>query len=437
MKHHLIVTLLLAALPNGGGQTLAADQNSLDAIARDYVLLSLTIGEKEEGYIDAYYGPPELQAKAKADAAGEDLAELAKRATTLSERVAKVTSDAEGMDLRRAKFLARQLTAVSTRLRMLRGEKLSFEDEAEGLFGLRPRLEPLASYEPTLRKIEALVPGRGPLNQRVEAFQAKLTIPSDKLRLVLDAAIAECRARTIRHIQLPQSENFELALVAGKNWSAYNYYKGNFRSRIEVNTDLPIHVSRAVEFGCHEGYPGHHVFNVLIEQRLTEGRKWIEFSVYPLYSQQSLLVEGTAEYGIDLAFPAKERLTFEVGKLFPLAGLSPDNAERYFELQNAISKLRGARLTIARDLIDGTINDADAVRLTQHYLLVSPGMARRLTDQTKQYRSYLINEGLGVDMVRADVEAAGPLPAARWARMEQLLSEPTLSGDLRRSAVTE
>ena len=76
-------------------------------------------------------------------------------------------------------------------------------------------------------------------------------------------------------------------------------------------------------------------------------------------------------------------------------------------------------------------------RLTQHYLLVSPGMARRLTNQTKQYRSYVINEGLGVDVVRADVEAAGPTPAARWARMEQLLGEPTVPSDLRRSAVTE
>ena len=55
-----------------------AGQDSLDAIARDFVLLSLTIGEKEEGYIDAYYGPAELQAKAKADAASQGLDELAR-----------------------------------------------------------------------------------------------------------------------------------------------------------------------------------------------------------------------------------------------------------------------------------------------------------------------------------------------------------------------
>jgi hypothetical protein len=44
----------------------------------------------------------------------------------------------------------------------------------------------------------------------------------------------------------------------------------------------------------------------------------------------------------------------------------------------------------------------------------------------------VINYGLGLDMVRADIEAAGPTPAARWKRMGQLLSEPTLPSDLKK-----
>ena len=126
-----------------------------------------------------------------------------------------------------------------------------------------------------------------------------------------------------------------------------------------------------------------------------------------------LWLRGSAQYGIDLAFPGKERLNYEVTKLYPLAGLPTADAERYFELKSAMSKLEGARLTIARDLIDGRINEADAIRLTQHYLLVSPGLARRLTNMVKQNGTYVINEGLGVEMVRADVEAAGSTPAAR------------------------
>lgn len=431
MKSPLLAAFLLAVSVAGCRNQPEAGRDTLDAIAHDYVLLSLTIGEKEAGYIDAYYGPPELQAKAKAEAPGQSLDALARRADKLSERVVDAAGNAEGMDQRRARFLLAQLTAAETRLRMLRGEKLSFEEETKGLFGVRPELKPLASYDPLLRQVETLVPGSGPLDRRVEAFQAKFTIPRDRLKPVFDAAIAECKARTVQHIALPKGENFELAFVTGKSWSGYNYYQGGYKSRIEVNTDLPIRVSRAVDLGCHEGYPGHHVLNTLLEEKLAKGRKWIEFSVYPLYSPQSLLAEGSANYGIELAFPGRERLNFETAKIYPLAGLLTVGAERYFELQNALQGLQSARFTIARDLLEGRIDDAEAVRLTQHYLLVSPERARQLTDFTKQYRTYVINYGLGLDMVRADIEAAGPTPDARWKRMEQLLSEPTLPGDLR------
>jgi len=432
VKFHLLAALFLIAFLGGCREEAESrKRDSLDAIARDYVLLNLTIGEKEEGYIDAYYGPADLQAKAKAQAPQQSLDALATRTAELSRRVAGAEKRAEGLEQRRARFLAAQLTAAATRLRMLRGEKLSFEDEAQGLFGVRPSLEPLASYDPILKRVETLIPGSGPLAERVEAFQSRFTVPPGKLKPVFDAAIAECKARTARHIALPKGEQFTLAFVTGKSWSGYNYYQGGYRSRIEVNTDLPIRISRAVDLGCHEGYPGHHVLNSLLEQRLTKGRGWIEYSVYPLYSPQSLIAEGSANYGIDLAFPSREKLDYEVKAVYPLAGLPTTDAARYGALQEATKDLAGARFTIARELLEGRIDEAEAVRLTQRYLLVSPERARQLTDFTKQYRSYVINYGLGLDMVRADVEAAGPTPEARWKRMEQLLSEPTLPGDLK------
>ena len=422
----LSALLLLAAC---GGKP-SAPGDTLDAAARDYVQLSLTIGEKEDGYIDAYYGPPELQAKAKADAPKLALPELANRTDALAARVAALGKDATGLDARRAAFLAAQLTAARTRLRMMAGEKLSFADEAKGLFGVTPTLKPLSSYDPVLAKIETLVPGPGPLSGRVDAFQERFTIPSAKLKPVFDAAIAECKARTLRHIALPKGEKFDMAFVTGKSWSGYNYYLGKSTSRIEINTDLPIRINRAVDLGCHEGYPGHHVLNALLEQRLVQGKGWIEFSVYPLYSPQSLIAEGSANYGIDLAFPGPERLAYETRVLYPLAGLPTADAARYAGLQDAMKALAGARFTIARELLEGRIDEAEAARLAQRYQLISAARAKQSIAFTKQYRSYVINYGLGQDMVRTYVEAAGADPKAKWARMEKLLSEPTLPGDL-------
>ncbi len=429
----LLAGLLLCAALAGCSQEPTRPGDSLDAIARDYVLLSLTIGEKEEGYIDAYYGPPELQEQAKADASKAGLPELAQRTEALKARVSAISNDIEGqsLDARRAKFLTAQLTAAATRLKMIQGQKLPFDEEAFGLFAVRPQFPPLSSFDPVLARIEKLVPGRGPLAERVEAFSDRFTIPKDRLKPVFDAAIAECRRQTMQHIKLPAPEAFELAFVTGKSWSGYNYYQGNSKSRIEINTDLPIRIDRAVDLGCHEGYPGHHVLNVLLEQHLVRGKGWVEFSVYPLYSPQSLIAEGTANYGIDLAFPGPERLAFETRTLYPLAGVSTTDAQAYAELQDAKSALAGARFTIAREFLEGRIGEAEAVGLIQRYQLVSAERARQSLDFTRQYRSYVINYGLGEDMARADIEAAGSSPQARWARMAELLSQPTLPADLK------
>ena len=164
------------------------------------------------------------------------------------------------------------------------------------------------------------MPGNGPLPDRVDAFQDRFVIKTERLRPVFDAAIAGCKSQTAEHIELPKGERFDLAFVTGKSWSGYNYYQGGYHSKIEVNTDLPIRISRAVDLGCHEGYPGHHVLNALLEQRLTRGRGWVEFSVYPLYSPQSVIAEGSANYGIDLAFPGAEKVDIRSGAALPVGG---------------------------------------------------------------------------------------------------------------------
>jgi hypothetical protein len=233
----------------------------------------------------------------------------------------------------------------------------------------------------------------------------------------------------VRFIPVPAGERFDMAFVTGKSWSGYNYYLGNYASRIEINTDLPIRMPRAVDLGCHEGYPGHHLLNALLEQRLVRGRGWVEFSVYPLYSPQSLIAEGTANYGIDLAFPGAEKLAYETRALYPLAGLPTADAQRYGALQEASKALAGARMTIAREFLEGRVSEAEAVALAQKYQLVSEARAKQSIAFTKEYRSYVINYGLGEQMVAADVERLAA-PAARWKRFEQIVSQPTLPSDL-------
>lgn len=427
----LIAALLLAACASVPQR---APADSLDRIAADYVKLQLAIGEKEEGYVDAYYGPPEWREEARAQAPATSLEALRARTAALIGRIGAVeavTSHPAGsIEARRSGLLRAQLVAAETRLRMLQGERLSFAEEARGLFAVTPDIRPLADYEPVLARIERLVPGAGPLAERVEAFQWRFTIPPGRLDAVMREAIAECRRRTLAHIPLPSEERFTLEFVTDKSWSGYNWYQGDYRSLIQVNTDLPIRISRAVDLGCHEGYPGHHAYNVLLERNLARGRNWVEYMVYPLYSPQSLIAEGSANYGYDLAFPGDERLRYETRVLYPLAGLPTEGAADYLALQEALEDLAGARFTIARDFLEGRIDRDRAIALTQRYQLVSAQRAEQLLAFTEQYRSYVINYGLGREMVAAYIEAQGADPEARWEAMERILSEPTLPSDL-------
>jgi len=425
----MIISAAIQTASASAPTSTPASRTLLDPLAEAYVHLSLEIGEHESGYIDAYYGPDEWAQQAKR--APRALPELRAAAEVLQQQLAKV-DDAQlaSLEVRRKHLLAAQLTAARTRMAMLAGEKLDFEHEAEGLYALRPQLKPLADYDPALQRLEAVFPGEGPLWKRVDAFASTTAIPADKLQAVMHASINECKRRTLQHIVLPAEEKFSLELVTGQPWSGYNWYKGNATSLIQINTDLPVLMSRAVDLGCHEGYPGHHVLNMLLEQRLSKQRGWIEFTVYPLYSPMSLIAEGSANFGIELAFPGAEKQVFERDVLYPLAGLDTALAARDAQLQQARSELAGARLTIARDYLDGRIDRAQAILLAQKYQLMSPQRAEQSLAFTDRYRSYVINYGLGLELVRDYVDAAGTTPQTRWAAMERILSEPTLPVDL-------
>jgi hypothetical protein len=423
-----ILALLFAFLVTACATAAPPAPAAMDAVARDYVRLILAIGEHEEGYVDAYYGPPEWQAEAKANK--RSVAVLKTDADRLI--AALGATSATGDAAARRAFLLAHLRAARTRLDMIEGARPAFQDEAEALFAIRPELRPLSSYDPVLARVEALVPGPGPLAERVEAFRSRYVVPRDRLDAVMRASIAECRRRTLQHIQLPADEAFTLEFVTGKSWSGYNYYKGAHKSLIQINTDLPVFVDRAVDLGCHEGYPGHHAHNVLLESRQVEARKNIEFSVYPLFSPLSFIAEGSSNAGIELVFPGEQRTRFEAEVLYPLAGLDPATAPALSRLLAATSELATAQFTVAADYLAGRISRDEAATLLQRYMLTSRARAEQRVRFIDQYRSYVINYGLGQQRVAAHLERAGATPAARWDAMEQLLSGHTLPGHLRR-----
>ncbi|HET6538353.1 MAG TPA: hypothetical protein VFG34_09615 [Sphingopyxis sp.] len=409
-------------------QPAAMAAGKINIIADAFVALSLEADVHEPGYVDAYYGPAAWRETAQAQP--RSIGDLVAEARRLIAAVSALQRDFadDPMKTQRLRALNAQLIAAETRLQMMQGTRFSFADEAEKLFGVRPRLQPLASYDAVLQRLDKLLPGTAPLADRIEALSAQFTIPKDRLKPVFEQAIAMCRAKSSAHIAMPTGESFALSFVTDKSWSGYNYYQGDFHSKIEVNIDFPIRLPRALDLGCHEGYPGHHLLNMKLEEKLVRERGWREFSIYPLYSPLSLIAEGSANYGIRLAFPNKQQVERDI--FMPLAGLPAAPSDDYWRIMDMVAELSGARLTIAQQYLDGEIDRAAALALSEKYLLLTPERADQSIRFTEQYRSYVINYGLGEAMVRQYIEAGGANEATKWRRMEDLLSQPMLPTDL-------
>ena len=410
----------------------ATQRTPMDKLAEQYVKLVLAMGQHDRDYVDAFYGPAEWR-KAAEDAK-RPLPDIdAGAATALSSlKDATPGSDADEMLRLRHRYLTTQLQALRARIGMLRGKKLKFDEESKALYDAVAPTHTDAEFDKVISALDKRLPGDGPVLERYDAFRSRFVIPKEKLDAVFKAAIDGCRGRTLKQFALPPAESFSVEYVTNKSWGGYNWYQGNYRSLIQVNTDLPIYINRAIDLACHEGYPGHHVYNALLEKNLVRDRGWVEFSVYALFSPQSLIAEGTANYGIEVAFPTEERLTFEREVLFPAAGLDAARASDYYEVLALVERLSYADNEAARRYLDGAIDAKAAVEWLMKYTLATKARAEQRLRFIEQYRSYVINYNLGKDMVAAYIEkrAAGSREK-QWREFETLLSSPRLPSDLR------
>jgi len=413
-------------------QTRAAGEtpafaNPMDALGAEFVKLALHMGRLDANYVDAYHGPAVW--RADADELEPDADQLASDISDLRTRLDALDVSDGAAETRKAQ-LDKLLRAMGVRLSVVAGNTVSFDTEVAEIYDVAPPVYDLSEYDAVLAQIDGLVPGNGDLASRVDAFRNSLAIPEDQLQPVFDRAIAECRARTEAHYTLPEGENFRMEFVTDKSWSGYNYYQGGYESLIQINTDFPIIIDRAVDLGCHEGYPGHHVWNLFIEQELVGERGWIEYTVNPLFGPFGPIAEGSANFGIELAFPANEKIAFERDVLFPMAGLDPADAPKLAALNALTGQLSHATNEVARRYLDGDITREDAVPLIQRYYLASTEKSAQRVSFIDTYRGYVINYNMGRDLAREWVDAAGDDTDARWDAFKAMLTGPITASDI-------
>jgi hypothetical protein len=358
-----------------------------------YLELGLRLGRLVDGFVDAYYGPPELARRVEAEPPPAPAA-LAREAGGLIADLDAGEGDADlGPDRRR--WIRAQAVGLRTSARKLAGEPIGYLDEVESCYGARPELVAEDDLSAAHRRLDAVLPGDGPLRERYIAWREAHAVPPERLDAAIRSLADDLRERTQRLFGLPDGEHIEWILETDKPWAGFNYYLGDLRSRVAINVDLPVLSLSLGHLVAHEAYPGHHTEHTRKEVGLVRQRRWLEETIFLVGTPQCTLAEGLADLGLEVVFgPRPEPLVAE--HLRPL-GIRYD-AEVAAEVTQAAEALGWVRSNAAILLHEHGRSVDDCVAYLERWGLLPPDRAAKavsfMTDPTWRAYSHCYTEGL-------------------------------------------
>ena len=377
--------------------------------AERYLVLGLRLGKHVDGLVDAYYGPAELQAQVDA----EEPIEAAQLAADADALLAELDDG----------WLADQVQGCATYAHVLAGDPISYSDEVEGCYGVRPRRVAESVYEGVHARLDELLPGDGSLFERRQAWRELHRCPGDKAVAVLDDLLPVLRACTGRLVELPAGEELSLEPVQDEPWWAFNYYQGNLHSRVVLNTDIPTSGRDLLRLAGHEVYPGHHTEHALKEQLLMRDQGRIEEGIQLVPTPQALLSEGIAEAGLDVVLDDAAR--DEAYEIIRRHGVFLDDPGLVEQIAKAFEGLGTVGVDAALMVHEDGASVGEAEAYLEKWSLTTPAQARQsarfITDPT--WRAYAITYTAGRELCNAYI---GGDPT----RFRRLLTEHVRIGDL-------
>ncbi len=303
----------LSARPIG----LSTTDGAGAGLVERYLELGLAIGQHIEGFVDAYYGPPDLAARAAAQVlTPTELVALARVLLAQLDAGAPLDGSApfdssapSGTDAARRRWLRAQVLGLFTTSRRLAGETIAFADEVESCYGVRPTLVAEDRVMDAHRRIDDVLPGTGPLAERYIAWREAQAVAPEKLEPAMGSLLEDLRERTQRLFGLPEGEHVELRFVTGQPWSGFNYYMGDLHSRVEINLDLPVLSTAVAHLAAHEAYPGHHTEHCRKEVGLVRRHRHLEETIFLVGTPACLMAEGLADLGLEVVMGARPEAT--------------------------------------------------------------------------------------------------------------------------------
>ncbi|MDB5057731.1 MAG: hypothetical protein JWO59_1203 [Chloroflexi bacterium] len=390
------------------------DANLFDDWTHDYARLSLRLDRLTPGTVDAWTGPPAWREQILREPLPTAEA-LHAAASALLDRLPAVKYAP-----RRTAYLVRQVTALEASARLLEGEEIGLIEQARLFFDIEVERVPEDQFAKAHQEMARILPGPGTLAERMAARRKQLEVRPEQITDMLERIVDELRKRTAQYISLPAGERIDLAFVQNQPWGGYNWYLGDAHSRIELNTDLPLHVHDLVDYMAHEGYPGHHTEHALREIRQFRGEGQGEFAVQLINTPECVVSEGIATSACSMVFPNDEEIAWTAAELLPALGMTMD-VEEMVALKRARWMLRGVRGNAAIMLHEDGKTKDEVIDYLENWALLTPEEALKALEfiASPLWRTYTFTYTYGRDLLQPLLQGDD-----RFVVFERISSEP-------------
>jgi len=163
---YLVFLIFLFATISCKEQSKSVETEDINQLADKYVRLALVIGQYDEPFVDAYYGPDSLKPLTpKSPVFPKD--SLLNAVASLKAKVDQVViSDTSGADGQRAAWIADQLISFDRRIRIFSGEFVLFDEESRDLFGTSAPVFNEQHYQRLVADLDKALPGKGTVPER-------------------------------------------------------------------------------------------------------------------------------------------------------------------------------------------------------------------------------------------------------------------------------
>jgi hypothetical protein len=281
----------------------------VDKFGVDFLLLALRIGKHINGYVDFYIGPENLKQLVENESKISPN-KLIKDSNALLKKL-----ETQRFDKQRENYIEKLLLAMKTSTEILNGAKYSFKDKFLKLYDVSLKSFDESEVNGLKEEYNMAYVGSGSLEARMEKLREQRKVPESDVFVLFKKALKIVKDRTNELFPnlLPVNEHINIELIGNYNnehkakWSYYNWYQGNYTSRIEVNQKYNMYWSSLLSAAAHEGYPGHHSEFAVKEYYLFHKNEQFEHSILLLNSPTLIISEGIANTALNVLFSYRDQ----------------------------------------------------------------------------------------------------------------------------------